>query len=128
MPSWRFCGQRPARSCRGRESHPRALASSTDADVAWLVLKAPAELAAGTAAGLALGSLAAAPGTHALGAPTRALGALLGAGLAVFGGKELRFSGGGALAAVVLGATASRWWGGGRRCWAWRAAVACLRS
>ena len=80
------------------------------ADLAWLVLKAPAELCSGILSGLLLGSLVAAPGTHGLGPAAHAGGALLCALLVVFGGKALLFSGGGALAAVVLGTTAAHRW------------------
>jgi NhaP-type Na+/H+ or K+/H+ antiporter len=99
--------------------------SSFFSSVGWLVLKAFIELLAGIGFGVAYGALAAAPTSeHALykrggwaghvrsglgtGVHTRAV--LVGALLSVVGGKRADFSGGGALGAIVLGATSGRLW------------------
>lgn len=80
--------------------------------LAWLILKAPTELIAGIALGIGLGAAAAFPlAQPAIDGRRRSLAAVGGAMFAVFGGKEVSFSGGGALAAVVYGCTASRAWG-----------------
>ena len=98
---------------------------SDGGELVWLVLKAPVELLAGVGFGLVYGVFAAAPASeHALlrggawwghvpgGAGTSGhfCALLAGALLAIFGGKYVGFSGGGALAAIVLGATAARLW------------------
>ena len=101
---------------RGRDETP----------IAWLVLKAPVELIAGIGFGLACGTVAAAPASDArwlrrgewnteLAAPaprpsTNTLSVAGYALLAVLGGKHVGFSGGGALSAIVIGATAARLW------------------
>lgn len=93
--------------------HPRSVPSDS-----------PLRLAAGIGFGLAFGFCAAAPASehaalrggawagHVADMPATAhtLAVLAGALLAVFGGKEATLSGGGALAAIVLGATAARLW------------------
>ena len=94
--------------------------------LAWLILKAPAELLAGIGFGLVYGLLASAPASeHAifrrgawlghlspegLGPSVHACAAIIGALLSVIGGKRVGFSGGGALGALVLGATCGRLW------------------
>ena len=100
-------------------------ASVAGPSVAWLVLKAPVELLAGVGVGLTFGALVAGPSNERvarrmgalqgeaaadLGAAAHFRAALAGALLSVIGGKRADFSGGGALGAIVLGATASRLW------------------
>lgn len=103
-----------------------ASGSPDEVPLAWLILKAPTELLAGIVFGWLYGVLTAAPASeHALfrhGAwtgnlPAPGLGsavhfrvAVTGALLSVVGGKSIKFSGGGALGALVLGATAGRLW------------------
>ena len=100
-----------------------AMDGGDDAGIAWLILKAPTELLAGIGFGLLYGTLAAAPASERTAACIRAvhvdggLGAgphfravVVGALLSVIGGKRADFSGGGALGAIVLGATAARLW------------------
>ena len=98
--------------------------SEPTADLTWLVLRAPCELLVGIGFGIAYGTVAAGPasehaacrggecrGHHAtLGEVAHFRAVLAGAVLAVVGGKRADFSGGGALGALVLGATASRLW------------------
>lgn len=98
--------------------------SGPTADLTWLVLRAPCELLVGIGFGIAYGTVAAGPASehaacrggecrahHAtLGDATHFRAVLAGAVLAVIGGKRADFSGGGALGALVLGATASRLW------------------
>jgi hypothetical protein len=90
----------------------------------WLVLKAPTELVAGIAFGIIYGTFAAAPAsehallrggkwfghTDAIGPGGHTSAVVAGALLSVLGGKRVGFSGGGALAAIVLGVTAGRLW------------------
>lgn len=92
--------------------------------VAWLVCKAPLELVAGIAFGVAYGVVAAAATSvhpllwhgewrgriRSLSVDAQTCCVLVGALVAVFAGKRTRSSGGGALGAIVLGATASRLW------------------
>jgi hypothetical protein len=89
--------------------------SDTPQNFTWLVLKAPVELVAGIFLGIIAGFFVASPPAVKLGTNAHTLGALGAAFLAIFGGKYvkingLNFSGGGALAAVVIGCTAARLW------------------
>ncbi|KAL1503607.1 hypothetical protein AB1Y20_012084 [Prymnesium parvum] len=95
----------------GEEPEDGSGGAEDGAALAWLALRAPTELAAGCATGVALGFGVAAPCfQHALSDRQRSL-AIVGAALfTVLGGKTVAFSGGGALGAVVLGCTASRLW------------------
>jgi len=76
----------------------------------WLVFKAPVEIFAGVGIGIVFGCWAAVPSAQQLDVTTHTLCVLGASLLSVFGGKELQFSGGGALGAVVLGAAAATWW------------------
>lgn len=96
-----------------------ALALSGESDkqqnFTWLVLKAPVELVAGILLGIIAGFFVSSPPAVKLGTTAHTLGALGAAFLAIFGGKYvkidgLNFSGGGALAAVVIGCTAAKLW------------------
>lgn len=93
--------------------------------IAWLVLKAPTELLGGIGYGLLCGLLAAAPASELaavasltkhfgktldFGAGAHARAVVVAALVAVIGGKAANASGGGALGAIVLGATAGRVW------------------
>ena len=107
-------------------SNATGAAVSEDVPLAWLILKAPTELITGIAFGWVYGAIATAPSSqHALfykgewmghlspeglGSSTHFKAVLVGALLSVVGGKSINFSGGGALGAIVLGATAGRLW------------------